>query len=176
VVINADGTLTYTPAPEFHGTDSFTYTVLDKDGSVSQLATVTVTVSAVNNLPDNQTMFRQDTLVFSAANGNAITVSALNANPAVDLFQVTLSVSGGSLVLGSTSGLASVSGSTSSITMSGTLNALNAALNGLSYTPPNPGFTGAVTFTMQTTNLDANGNPGPLFDNDSLTINVSKRN
>ena len=47
---NADGTFTYTPNPNYNGTDSFTYKA--NDGSVdSAAATVTLTVSAVDYLP-----------------------------------------------------------------------------------------------------------------------------
>ena len=45
VVINADGTVKYTPAENFHGEDSFTYTVSDGTGT-SNAATVTVTLNA----------------------------------------------------------------------------------------------------------------------------------
>jgi hypothetical protein len=43
-VNNGDGTITYTPAGGFSGSDSFTYTA--SDGSLSDAATVTVTVNA----------------------------------------------------------------------------------------------------------------------------------
>ena len=43
VTMNADGTVTYTPNPDFHGTDTFTYTVNDGQGGTST-ATVSVTV------------------------------------------------------------------------------------------------------------------------------------
>src|SRR6185295_5843409 len=42
--------VTYTPAPNFHGTDSFTYTIGDGQGG-SATATVSVTVSSVNDVP-----------------------------------------------------------------------------------------------------------------------------
>jgi hypothetical protein len=45
-VVNFDGTVTYSPALNFTGTDSFTYTVANNFGSVSHAATVTVTVVA----------------------------------------------------------------------------------------------------------------------------------
>ncbi|MGF1522503.1 MAG: Ig-like domain-containing protein [Leptolyngbyaceae cyanobacterium] len=45
VVINDDGTVTYTPAADFAGTDSFTYTVTD--GGLTDTATVSVTVDDV---------------------------------------------------------------------------------------------------------------------------------
>ncbi|MDX9843479.1 MAG: Ig-like domain-containing protein [Aquabacterium sp.] len=46
VVINADGTLTYTPKPNFSGADSFTYT--NAEGNT---ATVSVTVKPINDAP-----------------------------------------------------------------------------------------------------------------------------
>ena len=48
--INADGTVTYTPAPNFTGADTFTYTVSDGDGGIAT-ATVTVTVTATADPP-----------------------------------------------------------------------------------------------------------------------------
>lgn len=44
---DATGTVTYTPAAGFSGTDSFGYTVRDSAGATSNLATVTVTVAPV---------------------------------------------------------------------------------------------------------------------------------
>jgi hypothetical protein len=41
-VVNADGTITYTPASNFTGTDTFTYTVMDDNGATSNAATVTI--------------------------------------------------------------------------------------------------------------------------------------
>ena len=45
VVINANGTLSYTPVADFNGVDSFTYRVSDPGGSLDE-AVVTVTVSS----------------------------------------------------------------------------------------------------------------------------------
>jgi hypothetical protein len=45
-----DGSVTYTPAPDFHGTDSFTYAVADSTGAHT-MATVTITVEPVNDAP-----------------------------------------------------------------------------------------------------------------------------
>lgn len=43
--------LTYAPATNWHGQDSFTFTVMDSDGAVSAPATVSITVSNVNDRP-----------------------------------------------------------------------------------------------------------------------------
>lgn len=51
VVLNDDGTFTYTPAANFSGEDSFTYTVTDGDGD-SAIATATVNVVAVADAPN----------------------------------------------------------------------------------------------------------------------------
>ncbi|HVL82345.1 MAG TPA: Ig-like domain-containing protein, partial [Actinomycetota bacterium] len=44
------GEFVYTPLPDFHGTDSFTYRACDEDGACAQ-ATVTITVRPVNDAP-----------------------------------------------------------------------------------------------------------------------------
>ncbi|MFX1441204.1 MAG: tandem-95 repeat protein, partial [Promethearchaeota archaeon] len=48
--LNLDGSFTYTPDPDFWGTDSFTYLVYDGIDA-SEFATVTITVNAVNDAP-----------------------------------------------------------------------------------------------------------------------------
>jgi hypothetical protein len=45
VVNNANGTVTYTPAKNYSGADSFTYIVYDDNGDPSNVATVTVQVT-----------------------------------------------------------------------------------------------------------------------------------
>ena len=51
VFLNGDGTLTYTPNARFSGIDSFTYTVNDGNGGISEAATVSVSVEAVDDEP-----------------------------------------------------------------------------------------------------------------------------
>ena len=50
LVLNADGTFTYTPGANFNGTDSFVYEVNDGNGATAQ-ATVDITVNSVNDAP-----------------------------------------------------------------------------------------------------------------------------
>jgi hypothetical protein len=64
VVVNTDGSLTYTPDPGFTGTDSFTYQA--SDGTIlSNVATVTVTVSA----PSTDEIYVAD-ISFDSKRGN----------------------------------------------------------------------------------------------------------
>ncbi len=50
VVINADGTVTYTPNPGFFGTDTFTYTATSVDGNGQDTAVVTVVIAATGEV------------------------------------------------------------------------------------------------------------------------------
>jgi hypothetical protein len=50
LTFNADGSFVYTPAPNFNGTDSFTYQASDGE-LTSNAATVVLTINAVNDLP-----------------------------------------------------------------------------------------------------------------------------
>ncbi|RQP24754.1 tandem-95 repeat protein [Albitalea terrae] len=50
LTFNNDGTFVYTPAANYHGADSFSYTLTDADGDVST-ATVSVNVASVNDVP-----------------------------------------------------------------------------------------------------------------------------
>ncbi|MCX7291815.1 MAG: tandem-95 repeat protein [Janthinobacterium sp.] len=51
VVLNADGTVTFTPAKDFNGDATFNYTAQDKNGNVVN-SSVTVNVTPVNDAPE----------------------------------------------------------------------------------------------------------------------------
>ncbi|MGI0485065.1 beta strand repeat-containing protein [Pantanalinema rosaneae CENA516] len=65
-VLNFNGTFTYTPTANFSGSDRFVYTVRDALGGVSNPATVTINVTAVNDAPiavnDSYTLAEDGTL------------------------------------------------------------------------------------------------------------------
>jgi VCBS repeat-containing protein len=71
LTLNADGSFAYTPAANFSGSDAFTYRA--SDGRLqSGLATVTLTVTAVNDAPkagDDAYSIKEDTTLSVAAPG-----------------------------------------------------------------------------------------------------------
>jgi VCBS repeat-containing protein len=136
---NADGTLNYTPKANFNGTDTFTYEACDDVvPEECDEATVSITVNAVNDAPVNTVPGAQSTdedtaLVFSSGNGNRISTSDVDAGS--NAVKVTVGVSHGKLTLSQTTGLSFTSGANGDATISftGTLSDINAALDGLSY-------------------------------------------
>ncbi len=72
VSMNANGTFTYTPAANYHGTDSFTYKVNDGTADSAD-ATVTITVAPVNDAPvaaaDAYSVDEDNVLTVDAASG-----------------------------------------------------------------------------------------------------------
>ncbi|MBF4606069.1 Ig-like domain-containing protein [Curtobacterium sp. VKM Ac-1393] len=79
-VVAEDGSVDYTPADGFSGTDSFTYTVTDGHGTTTQPATVTVTVVPVAN---------GDTVSTKAGEALTIAPGTLTANDAGTKLTVT---------------------------------------------------------------------------------------
>jgi hypothetical protein len=109
---------------------------------------ITISVAHVNQPPkvSGPTSVTRSggSVVFSGAN----LISVADPEAGTNVQQVTLTVTTGTLTLGSTSGRAFVSGNgTSSITIQGTLSSLNNALNGLLFTGA------AATLTVTATDL-----------------------
>ncbi|RJE73577.1 hypothetical protein BGP78_18330 [Pseudoalteromonas sp. MSK9-3] len=80
VSISEAGTATYTPNENFSGTDSFTYTVKDIAGAISNKAEVLVTVEAVNDAPvatPSATTVAEDGRIDITLTGTDIEKSAL---------------------------------------------------------------------------------------------------
>ncbi len=100
LTLNADGSFDYTPAANFNGTDSFTYRASDGRAQ-SNLATVTLTVGAVSDVPvaaDDQYQTQPDTaLTVNVANG----VLSNDSDPDLDPLQAVLvsDVTNGALIL-----------------------------------------------------------------------------
>jgi large repetitive protein len=135
--------LVYTPTSGYTGSDSLAISLHDTADNLSASANVALTVSnsapaiaapATASLPS-----RTSTLVFSTANNNAISITDVNAGSAAE--PLTLTATNGTLNLGSTTGITITAGAngSASMTISGTLAALNGALSGLTFVPINAG-------------------------------------
>ena len=123
----------------------------------------------VNTVPAAQSTPGNTPLIFSAGNGNAISIADVDA--ASGSLQVTLGVTSGTLALGSTNGLSVSGNGTATIVAGGTLADLNAALQTLSFTPAS-GFAGTVTLTVTTNDQGNTGSGGAVQDTDTVTITV----
>ena len=91
---------------------------------------------------------------------------------------VTLSVASGALTLNGTAGLAFTVGdgtANSTMTFSGTVAAINAALNGLGY-QGNLNFNGSDTLNITTNDNGNTGSGGAQTDADSVTITITAVN
>ncbi|MDB5900935.1 MAG: thrombospondin, partial [Ramlibacter sp.] len=164
VTLNA-GQLLFTPTANFNGAPSFTYTVTS--GGVTETATVTVTVTAVNDAPSNTVPGAQTT-----AEDVAKVINVAMSVADVDTASVTATVSvtaGTGILTAVTGGGATVStNNTATLTISGTVAQVNAALNGLSFTPV-ANYNGGATLTLVTSD-------GTLTDTDTVAITVTPVN
>jgi uncharacterized delta-60 repeat protein len=167
-------------ALDFETNPTFTVTIRVSDNgspALSSTATVTINLGDVNEAPVNrvptvpQAATKNKTLTFSSANGNAISVSDPDATTTV--IQVSLTVLHGKLTLAGTAGLTFLVGDgkvDGTMTFRGTIAAINAALNGLTYAPDR-GFVGSDGLTVTTNDLGS-GLGGALFDTDVVAILV----
>ena len=162
--VNVDtvsGVVTYTPTADSFGSDSFTYTVQDDDGGTSNVATVSITMTPVNDAP----VANNDTATLME--DNTFTINVLGNDSDVDGTLVNTSVT---VVSAPTSGTAVV----------------NAGAGTIAYTP-NENFSGGDSFTYQvnddlgvasnvatvTLTVDA-VNDAPLANNDSVVAVVNQ--
>ena len=193
-VRNALNGLTYQGNANYNGGDTLTITTNDLGNSGLGDAligedTVGIIVNAVNDEPENTVPDAQEVnedtqLVFSADNGNQITVFDLDLdfNPKTNqqLFtnevQVTLAVDRGTLNLGSVENLTEYTGNGSnSINLRGTVANIDAALNGLTY-QGNDNYNGSDTLTITTDDLGNVGLGEALTDVDTVDITVNAVN
>ena len=162
--------------------DSFTFTVDDGQGNSVAGQVFNITVTPVNDAPINfhpasiQTVAEDGTLVFSVGNANSISVGDIDAGGAV--VQTTLTASNGQLTLSRIAGLTFTVGdgsSDSTMTFQGSIADINAALDGLSYSPTGD-YNGSASLVVLTNDLGNTGSGGNQSDLDTINIDVAAEN
>ncbi|TWU08136.1 LamG-like jellyroll fold domain-containing protein [Stieleria varia] len=156
-------------------TRTVSFIVNDGDEN-SNTVTRDIAITAVNDAPVNGTVGTQVTntntpLVFNAANANLISISDVDAGG--NSVEVALTVTNGQLSLSGISGLTFSTGdgtSDTTMTFTGTVADINAALDGLSFDPA-VAFEGVAFITLVTDDLGNTGG-GSLSDNDVIDIQV----
>jgi Bacterial Ig domain len=152
----------------------------DGDG-LGTAATRGISISDVNDGPSitKPAGFDVDegaTKTLSTANGNAISVS--DADAGAGGVELTLAVAHGDLTLSGTSGLAFTAGDgtdDATMTFTGTVANVNAALNGLQYSA-NSNDGSADTLEVDVDDKGNTGSGGSLTDSDSIAITINAVN
>lgn len=183
----ANRTVTVTPATTGTGTATITVTV--SDGTTGTPESFLLTVNAptlandppVNAVPGAQTTDEDVNLVFNAGNNNSVSISDVDAGTGA--VRVTLGVTNttgnvGTLSLSGTGGLTFTAGdgtADSSMVFTGTVSAINAALNNLTLNVPLNG-SGTGTLAITTNDQGNTGTGGPLSDMDTVSLTVNAVN
>jgi Ca2+-binding RTX toxin-like protein len=188
-VTGAGATRTYTPDPDFNGTDSFAYQVTDRgdpdncsaapcDAAESATGTITVTVGAVNDAPVNTVPAGPITAVQDTDTPiTGISVADVDAGTA-DL-DVTVSVEHGVLtvdttVLGGVGAVQVIGNGSASVLITASQAEISTTLGAASGLVYHGGllYTGPETLTVSTSDLEHTGSGGVKTDTDTLAIDV----
>ncbi|MBK5331810.1 MAG: tandem-95 repeat protein [Ilumatobacteraceae bacterium] len=155
-----------------------TVTFVANDGGLdSNIASRTITVTAVNDAPVNgvpgsQTVARSAVKVFSTANGNLISISDVDAGASTVRVQL-VSVQGTTTLSGIGGLTFTVGDGTADATMTftGTITDINTALNGLSFNAS--AVAGAGSLQIVTNDLGNTGTGAAGSDTDTIAITVA---
>lgn len=156
-----------------------TVTFVVSDGSdASEPATRAININDVNDSPVNTfpagilSLVQDTPLTFSTAGSNSVLILDPDAGNAS--IQVALNASTGVVALASIEGLNFLVGTGAGdpiVGMLGHITNINAALEGLTYTPP-AGYFGPVTINIYTSDFGASGVGGHQSDSDNLELLV----
>jgi hypothetical protein len=177
----------FSPTLNYNGPAGFDYVLQDNgttngvaDSKTSSarasFAIIAVNNAPVNSVPGTQSTSEDTALVFSTTQNNAISVADVDAGN--NLVQMSLSVTNGTLTLGSTSGLSFSVGDGSDdagMTFTGTITAINQALQGLTF-KPNANVNGTATLTIVTNDLGHTGPGAAQSDTDTVAITITSVN
>lgn len=177
--------VSYTNTSQNPNTAERTISFKVNDGSLeSTAASKLVSVTAVNDppvnsVPEAQSVYRDATLLFNAANNNLISISDVDGEAGMAAMGVTLTATNGTITLGHINGLTIGSPATGSnditIRFWGTLAMVNDALDGLVFTPT-LGFTGAANIQIETNDGGNTGSGGAQTTTSNIAITVKPPN
>ncbi|TMX71682.1 retention module-containing protein [Photobacterium damselae] len=126
----------------------------------------------INTVPSSPLSVNEDTPLLI----NSLRISDVDANEGTGNMRVTLSAQSGTISIVNSSGVSVTGDGSASITIEGSLDAINAALTqGINY-QGDLDFNGLDTITMTTNDNGNTGDPGPLEDIDSFQIEVKPIN
>ena len=171
-VLNADNTITYTPTAgaSYNGTDTFTYTVKLAGILLPEVQTVTVLLDHPPTITAPALVNGSEDFNLTLSGSNAIVIADADASQTTTT--VTLSVPAGTLALASAAGLSFSQGGasgSSTLTFSGTITAVNTALNGLTYSPiADANSTAGAPINLTVTAVDPSG--GATVSNVGLVL------
>ena len=169
--------LAYLGDAEFNGADTLSVSVSDLantgifGGTGTDSDTVAITVSAANDAPQITNPGPQQIVEGANLTVTGLSVSDVDAGGAS--VEATLSVTDGTFSLSQITGLTFSTGDgagDTSMTFQGTLTDINAALNGLVYTP-DTGFSGQDTLSVSIDDLGNTGGAAQVT-NDTVLISV----
>ena len=165
LVDNGNGTWTYTPARNDDTAVAFSYAI--SDGTASVAGSATVDIAAVNDPPVNtvpgpQAGFEDTPLAITGLAVNDPDGGSIAVTLAVGNGALTVNLAGGATITGGANGSAT-------LTLSGTVAQVDAALATLSYLGAQD-WSGADTLSVTTTD------PGALVDNDSVALAIAPVN
>jgi hypothetical protein len=127
----------------------------------------------VNTVPGTQTLIENSQIFFSTANGNAVSIADPDAGSIP--IQMTLAATNGAISIGNTTGLTFSVGdgrNNPTMTFTGTVAAINTALQYLSFAPTIFNFVGPASLSVTTNDLGFTGSGGAKTDTDVIPINI----
>ena len=176
--------VTYQNSSDSPSTINRTLSFTVNDGDIdSNTLTREMSLSAVNDAPVNsipntaQVIDEDKTLTFSSTNGNAISISDIDANDSSIKMTIT-AYDNATISFSNASGLVPVLTSTTpdivNYDLTGTVAQINTELEGMTFSSAN-NFNGTTSIRIKTQDLGNTGD-GNLTDSDVITINITPVN
>ena len=178
-----DASFIFIPEENFNGYTELLYRYDETGVASTKVSLVRIYVSPVNDAPvltlsDSSLATDEDTSITFGSTGGLPSISFTDVDAtASSLMDLTLSAGQGVVELATTTGLTILAGGDGSgyLKVRGTLAALEAAVDGLVYTP-NADYEGADTLSVVIADLGDTGSGGAKSDSGSISLNMTPVN